>query len=145
MKTTINAVIAGTKTCPCGHFFPAYIRDNHQIAARWTATVVMRRPGGDLTFISVVAWDTRVSGIASYLAKTAEKGLKIKFDGELISFDKKVFVNGVPVLDKTNRPITTQAHQFLITKLYKETLWERTLKAVKKMFNNDISQVVVHT
>ena len=91
MRNTMEAVMINNKINSVGSYYPKHTHANHTLNARWECTVVFKQKYRNV-FIRVVAWDTATNKIGTFLAKTAIQGAKIKFDYELISFNKKIFV-----------------------------------------------------
>ncbi len=138
MKNTINAIITGTATIPTGCFYSAHISAHgKKINSRWESYVAIHSSKNKPIFMRVVAWDVKDNPMGTYLSMTTKRGMKIKLDVELASYNKKVFIDNIPVKDKNGNQVMRLAHHFIVTKVYKKPLWERVLFSIKKLFENN--------
>jgi len=138
----IEAVVVGIDAETNGRFCPKHIRNGRPLGSRWEATLcVPGTNGGSHTFIQVVAWDLKhgkARGIGTTLARGVKRGDRLKLNVSIISFTKRVFVNGEPVKDTKGDYVVTEAIKFNVKRIISmpESGHERALFSGNKHFGN---------
>jgi len=112
-----------------GVYYPAHMKNGVPVSARWEGTVVAngrdwvddqgQKHEGRRVYMRLVAWNSKNSapgkGLADVMAKHASVGKALSCSVSAESFDKRIFVNGQPLVGPDGQPITYQATVFRIT------------------------------
>lgn len=112
-----------------GIYYPEHFKNGKQVSARWEGNVAIngrdwtdetgQRREGRRTYLRLVVWNSKNAapgkGLADIFAKYVSPGKELSCEVEPESFDKRVFVNGQPILDAQGQPITTNAIVFRVT------------------------------
>lgn len=112
-----------------GIYYPEHFKNGNQVSARWEGNVAIngrdwtdetgQRREGRRTYLRLVVWNSKNAapgkGLADIFAKYVSPGKELSCEVEPESFDKRIFVNGQPILDAQGQPITTNAIVFRVT------------------------------
>jgi hypothetical protein len=118
-----NGVVHG------GIYYPAHMKNGAQVSGRWEGNVALnsrdwtddagQKHEGRRVYVRLVAWNSKNSapgkGLADIMAKHVSVGKELSCAVRAESFDKRIFVNGQPLLDAAGQPITYPAIVFRIT------------------------------
>lgn len=134
-QTTIltNARAVGSKNPKTGvqHggiYYPAHTKNGKNVSARWEGNVALNgkpffnangeKVEGRTTFMRLVVWNGKNAaagkGLADTFAKCVSVGKEISCNVRIESFDKRIFINGQPIVNPaTGNVLTTQSHNFI--------------------------------
>lgn len=105
-----------------GIYYPTHIKHSRVVAARWETTAVVNTTNSNRTaHVRLTAWNGMGTNLADTLATTVRAGDKLTCDLELITFQKRVFINGAPILQSNGTPLTVLTTQFIILNVEKHT------------------------
>ena len=110
-----------------GIYYPAYMKNGLPKPARWEGNIALNgkpyynaageKVDGKATFMRLVVWNGKNvevgRGLADTFAKCVSVGKEISCNVRIESFDKRIFLNGQPILDAQGNAVTHQAHNFI--------------------------------
>ena len=123
----VGSVDPSTQIRHGGIYYPAHMKNGVPKSARWEGMIALNSKPytnnaganmeGRKTFMRLVVWNGKNcvagKGLADIFAKCVSVGKEISCNVRIESFDKRIFINGQPVLDAQGNTITTQAHNFI--------------------------------
>ena len=119
----INLSITITNTKKNGKYYPAHIPQcgQIQIAARWCGRITIIGPSEYPVPMVITAWnnpnDAPGEGLADIMKQHAKKGGILNCVFKIIHLQKRIFVDGSPVLDARGNVARTGQHELLLVKI----------------------------
>lgn len=128
--TNVRAV--GTKmsdgTVMGGIYYPAHVKNGKQVSARWEGNVIIngaewtdangQRHEGSTDAVRLIVWNSKNAaagkGFADIFAKCVSPGKELSCTCKIHTFQKRIFVNGQPLVGQDGQPITYQAVAFRV-------------------------------
>lgn len=127
-----NVRAAGTKmsdgTVMGGIYYPAHVKNGKQVSARWEGNVIIngadwtdangQRHEGSTEAVRLIVWNSKNAaagkGFADIFAKCVSPGKELSCTCKIHTFQKRIFVNGQPLVGQDGQPITYQAVAFRV-------------------------------
>lgn len=128
-----NLRVAGTKDQRTGvqyggSYFPAYVKNGKPVSARWEGNCYANKAGytdsegnwheGNNVMLRIVAWNGRNAadgkGLADIFAKCASLGKEFSAGLVMNNFDKRLMINGQPIVDAQGNQITYPGYSFAV-------------------------------
>jgi hypothetical protein len=111
-----------------GVYYPAHSKNGKPVSARWEGNFALNNRSytdsqgqvqeGKRTFMRMVVWNSKNAasgkGLADVFAKCISVGKELSCNYKIESFDKRLFVDGQPLLDKAGNAITYPAINFRV-------------------------------
>jgi len=110
-----------------GIYYPAHTKNGKNVSARWEGNIALNgkpytnaageRVEGKTTYMRLIVWNGKNSaagkGLADVFAKSVSIGKEISCNVRIESFDKRLFINGQPMLKQDGSVVTYMAHNFV--------------------------------
>lgn len=111
-----------------GVYYPAHSKNGKAVSARWEGNFALNSRSyidsqgetqeGKRTFMRMVVWNSKNAasgkGLADVFAKCISVGKELSCNYKIESFDKRMFVDGQPLLDAAGNAVTYPAINFRI-------------------------------